>query len=346
MVAMIMMRTLHKDFNRYNDTESKDETQEETGWKMVHGDVFRAPEHPVLLASFVGSGTQVFGMAVITLIFACIGFLSPSNRGGLLTALILLYALMGSWAGYIAARLCKLFKHQAWKNAFLTGGLLPGTVLIVYLVLNTVQWAKQASNAVPFKTLLLIFFLWSCVSIPLVLVGAAIGYKRKVIDVPCKVNAMPRFVPEQRWYLQSWCVILCSGLLPFGAMFMELVFILSSFWQGRVYYVFGFLAVVVLILMITCAEVAIVMVYFQLCYDNYHWWWRSYLLCASSGLHLFLYSLYYLATVLTIRQVTSMVLYVGYMFVASYLFAVCTGTIGFFAAFAFVMRIYSAIKLD
>jgi hypothetical protein len=27
---------------------------------------------------------------------------------------------------------------------------------------------------------------------------------------------------------------------------------------------------------ITCAEITIVMVYFQLCYEDYHWWWRSF----------------------------------------------------------------------
>ena len=38
MVAMIMMRTLHRDFNRYNATEAAEDVEEETGWKLVHGD--------------------------------------------------------------------------------------------------------------------------------------------------------------------------------------------------------------------------------------------------------------------------------------------------------------------
>lgn len=32
---------------------------EETGWKLVHGDVFRAPQHPLFLSSLVGCGVQV-----------------------------------------------------------------------------------------------------------------------------------------------------------------------------------------------------------------------------------------------------------------------------------------------
>lgn len=35
MVAMIMMRTLHRDISKYNQLETADEAQEETGWKLV-----------------------------------------------------------------------------------------------------------------------------------------------------------------------------------------------------------------------------------------------------------------------------------------------------------------------
>ena len=59
--------------------------------------------------------------------------------------------------------------------------------------------------------------------------------------------------------------IVVGGVLPFGAVFIELFFILSSIWLHQFYYVFGFLLLVLLILVITCAEISIVMCYFQLC---------------------------------------------------------------------------------
>lgn len=37
----------------------KYEYQEEFGWKLVHGDVFRPPRRGMLLAVFLGSGAQV-----------------------------------------------------------------------------------------------------------------------------------------------------------------------------------------------------------------------------------------------------------------------------------------------
>ena len=71
--------------------------------------------------------------------------------------------------------------------------------------------------------------------------------------------------------------------MPFGAVFIELYFIMSSVWLQRFYYVFGFLALVLLILLITCAEMAIVLCYFQLCNENYLWQWRAFFNTGSAG---------------------------------------------------------------
>lgn len=64
---MIMVRTLRRDIAKYNADESYDETIEETGWKLVHGDVFRPPKNSRLFAAFVGSGIQIFWMSFITI---------------------------------------------------------------------------------------------------------------------------------------------------------------------------------------------------------------------------------------------------------------------------------------
>ncbi|KAI1898071.1 hypothetical protein AGOR_G00068560 [Albula goreensis] len=79
MVAMILLRTLHKDIARYNQVD-QEEAQEESGWKQVHGDVFRPPQMGMLLSIFLGQGAQITIMTFITLFLACLGFLSPANR--------------------------------------------------------------------------------------------------------------------------------------------------------------------------------------------------------------------------------------------------------------------------
>lgn len=67
MVAMILLRALHKDISRYNAVDAQEDVQEDYGWKLVHGDVFRPPTRSMLLAVFVGSGTQLIAMTALTL---------------------------------------------------------------------------------------------------------------------------------------------------------------------------------------------------------------------------------------------------------------------------------------
>merc|ERR1719203_1956805 len=81
MVAMILLRTLHRDITKYNELASAEEAAEETGWKLVHGDVFRKPRHSKLLAVSIGSGVQILAMSVVTLVFSLFGLLSPAHRG-------------------------------------------------------------------------------------------------------------------------------------------------------------------------------------------------------------------------------------------------------------------------
>ena len=46
---------------------------EESGWKMVAGDVFRPPRSVTLLCVQVGSGIQITASFFITLFFAALG---------------------------------------------------------------------------------------------------------------------------------------------------------------------------------------------------------------------------------------------------------------------------------
>jgi len=348
MVAMIMMRTLHKDLQRYNQLDVAEEAEEETGWKLVHGDVFRPPANPMLLCVSTGTGVQVLGMLMVTMVFAVLGFLSPANRGGLMTALVLLFVFMGVPAGFFSAHLFKTLKGgAAWKqNTVLTATLYPGVVFVIFFVLNFFIWGEASSGAVPFGTLVALLLLWFGISTPLVFLGSYFGYQRKAAEFPVRTNQIPRQVPEQVWYMRPAFSIVVGGVLPFGAVFIELFFIMTSVWQQRFYYVFGFLMLVMVILLITCAEISVVLAYFQLCNEDYGWWWRSLLNSGAAGIYLFGYSFVYFSTQLEVVGAVPTMVYYVYMAVASLCFFLTTGTVGFFAAYTFVWQIYGAVKVD
>ncbi|GLG95782.1 hypothetical protein R5R35_008667 [Gryllus longicercus] len=347
MVAMIMLRTLHKDIARYNQIDSGEDAQEEFGWKLVHGDVFRPPRKGMLLSVLLGSGTQVFFMTLITLAFACLGFLSPANRGALMTCAMVLFVCLGTPAGYVSARIYKSFGGEKWKsNVLLTSMLSPGVVFCLFFIMNLVLWGKGSSAAVPFSTLIALLALWFGVSVPLTFIGAYFGFRKRPIEHPVRTNQIPRKIPEQSIYTQPLPGIIMGGVLPFGCIFIQLFFILNSLWSSQMYYMFGFLFLVFIILVITCSETTILLCYFHLCAEDYHWWWRSFLTSGFTAFYLFVYCNHYFVTKLNIEDAASTFLYFGYTLIIVFLFFLLTGTIGFFACFWFVRKIYSVVKVD
>ena len=91
--------------------EEKQEEREETGWKLVHADVFRPPtDMPMFFCVIVGTGMQLVFCAFFLIVFAAVGFLSPANRGSIMIGMLLLFVLMGAFAGFTSARLYKTFK--------------------------------------------------------------------------------------------------------------------------------------------------------------------------------------------------------------------------------------------
>jgi len=218
--------------------------------------------------------------------------------------------------------------------------------LVLLFFLNFFLWYKGSSGAFPFLTMLAIVALWFCISVPLCFLGSRLAYRQEPITLPGTVSLMVRPIPEQKWYMNPVFSVLTGGILPFGAIFIELFFIMSSIWLHRYYFLFGFLCLVFTILIITCAEMSIVMVYFQLCSEDWRWWWRSYLTSGASAFYMFLYSIFYYATRLDLDGFVPSLLYFGYSLILCLFFFVLTGTIGHCSCFWFVRAIYKAIHSD
>ncbi|XP_065842965.1 transmembrane 9 superfamily member 4-like [Oscarella lobularis] len=346
-VAMIMVRTLRRDIAQYNRDEDAEEAIEETGWKLVHGDVFRPPQYPIIFTSFIGSGVQILSMTLVVLVLAMFGMLSPASRGALMSASIVLYAFMGIFSGFYAGRLYKTMKGIKWKKAaWLTGSLYPSLVLGLSFFMNFFIWGKKSSGAVPITTMIALLCIFFGICLPFVMGGFYFGFRKQAYDHPVRTNQIPRQVPEQIWYLNPMLGVLVSGILPFGAVFIELFFIFSAIWENQFYYLFGILFLVFIILLICCSEITIVLIYFQLCGEDYHWWWRSFFLSGGCSIYVFLYSIYYFYSKLEITEFVPALLYFTYSSLMVATFWLLTGTIGFFATYYFIRQIYGAVKID
>lgn len=337
MVSTILVRTLRKDIARYNrldqlglddfgGTSLEDTVQEDSGWKLVHGDVFRPPKNPMLLSVLVGNGAQLFMMTGFTIAFALLGFLSPSNRGSLATVMVLLYTLFGFVGGYASARTYKFFQGDKWKQNFTYTPLaIPGVVFAIFFLLNLFVWARQSSGAVPFTTMLVIVGIWFVISVPLSVAGSWLGFKSSEAPSPVKTNQIPRQIPPSTGYLRPLPSMLLVGVLPFGAIFVELYFIMNSIWFSKIYYMFGFLFLCYGLMIVTSAAVTVLMIYFLLCAENYHWQWRSFCTSGASAGYVFAYAMLYWVRTLSFTSWTSGVLYLGYSLLISSLWFVLTG---------------------
>ncbi|KAG9135744.1 hypothetical protein Leryth_002457 [Lithospermum erythrorhizon] len=221
-LATILMRVLKNDFVKYAHDEEEADDQEETGWKYIHGDVFRYPKFQSVLAAAIGSGTQLFTMTIFIFILALVGVFYPYNRGALFTALVVIYALTSGIAGYTAASFyCQLEGTNWVRNLLLTGGLFCGPLFLTFCFLNTVAIAYSATAALPFGTIVVIFLIWALVTSPLLVLGGIAGKNSKAeFQAPCRTTKYPREIPPLPWYRAALPQMAMAGFLPFSAIYI------------------------------------------------------------------------------------------------------------------------------
>ncbi|XP_004297804.1 PREDICTED: transmembrane 9 superfamily member 1-like [Fragaria vesca subsp. vesca] len=335
------------DFMYAQDEEAADD-QEETGWKYIHGDVFRFPKYKSLFSAAHGSGTQLFTLTVFIFMLALVGVFYPYNRGALFTALVVIYALTSGIAGYTStAFYCQLEGTNWVRNLLLTGCLFCGPLFLTFCFLNTVAIAYSATAALPFGTIVVIVLIWTLVTAPLLVLGGIAGKNSKAeFHAPCRTTKYPREIPTLPWYRTTVPQMAMAGFLPFSAIYIELYYIFASVWGHRIYTIYSILFIVFLILLIVTAFITVALTYFQLAAEDHEWWWRSFLCGGSTGLFIYGYCLYYYYARSDMSGFMQTSFFFGYMACICYGFFLMLGTVGFRAALFFVRHIYKSIKCE
>jgi transmembrane 9 superfamily protein 3 len=144
---------------------------DESGWKQVHGDVFRPPSNLILFAALLGTGFQLLALAGIVISLALIGTLYVS-RGTTVSAFLAAYALTSFVAGYTGARYYKSSGGGLWKKVMvLTACVFPGVCAVVTAMLNAVAYSYASAAVVTLYSCAVVFAIWAFVSCPLVMLG-------------------------------------------------------------------------------------------------------------------------------------------------------------------------------
>jgi len=347
-LSIILMRVLKNDFTRYMRVdEEEDFAEEETGWKLIHGDVFRFPENKMLFTALLGSGAQLFcmvSMLLMLMLFSVVGV----QRGAIQTAIIFLYALTAGIGGYVSARYYKQLGGTNWVwNTVLCALLFPGPFMCMFIFLNSVADYHDSTAALPVGTILVIFALYILVTFPLTVFGGILGRNRApAFEAPCRTMKVPRQIPNVPWYRHVLTQMFMAGFLPFSAIYIELHYIFASIWGHKIYTLFGILFLAFIMLLAVTSFITVALTYFQLASEDHRWWWRSLFYGGSTGLFVYAYCFFYYYNRSEMSGMLQTSFFFGYMLMVSYAFFMLLGTVGFFSALFFVRHIYKAIKAE
>lgn len=358
LVSMILLRTLRKDYARYNREDSLEDLErelgDEYGWKQVHGDVFRCPAGILYFSSLIGNGVHITVVSLIVALLALIGKMY-TERGGVLSTIIFVYALFSPVNGFIGGRTYLRLGGKNWiLQLFLGSLLMPTLVVIIALGINTLALFYQTSRVLPFLTMLAVFAIIVFVILPLNLVGTvlgrnvgrSIGTSASGMANPCRVNSVPRPIPASKWFTKPLAISFIGGVLPFGSIFIEMYFIFTSFWAYKVYYVYGFTLLVIFILIVVTGCSTVVCTYFLLNAEDYRWQWISFFSGASTAVYVYIYSIYYFLFKTKMFGLFQTAFYFSYMAFFCFALGCMCGAIGYLSANRFVRTIYSTVKIE
>ncbi|XP_024204359.2 transmembrane 9 superfamily member 1 isoform X2 [Pan troglodytes] len=228
---------------------------------------------------------------------------------------------------------------------FLALGTVP--FFLTWSVVNSVHWANGSTQALPATTILLLLTVWLLVGFPLTVIGGIFGKNNaSPFDAPCRTKNIAREIPPQPWYKSTVIHMTVGGFLPFSAISVELYYIFATVWGREQYTLYGILFFVFTILLSVGACISIALTYFQLSGEDYRWWWRSVLSVGSTGLFIFLYSVFYYARRSNMSGAVQTVEFFGYSLLTGYVFFLMLGTISFFSSLKFIRYIYVNLKMD
>jgi hypothetical protein len=349
-LAIILMRVLKNDFMRYMrvDEDTDLNQEEETGWKLIHGDIFRYPGRISLFCAFIGTGAHLFVVTFCLLSLALMSTFHLAKRGAVLTATIIIYALSSGVGGFVSARLYRQLGGLNWVwNTILNALIFPAPLMAVFSFVNTVAIVNTSTAALPVGTILVMLALFVLVTFPLSVIGAIAGRNTASdFEQPCRTTKVPREIPPAPWYRQWMAQMFMAGFLPFSAIYIELHYIFASVWGHKIYTLFGILFLAYVMLIIVTSFICIALTYFQLAMEDHRWWWRSFASGGSTGFFIYAYSFFYYFHRSDMFGFMQTSYYFGYMLIISYAFFLMLGCVGFFSCLFFVRKIYGTIKCE
>ncbi|RCI06966.1 hypothetical protein CU098_012340 [Rhizopus stolonifer] len=251
------------------DIKVYDDVEDYVGWRLVDRDVFRRPVYGGLLPPLMGTGIQLIIVAFGLLFALYRGWYHPAEPTAFaqwFTGLFLIGSVPG---GYSSARVYKVFRGKSWVlNSLLTACIVPTVVLCIIFIVSFFSWSQQSSLAISFTGWMSMISIVIFVLVPCTFFGAYFGEKRERIEYPSRTTQLPRMIPTKRLYQHNFIRAILSGIIPFSAIYLNWHEFLFSMIRGD------------------SSAITVILIFLQLCAEDYHWWWQSFMVGASPAAYM------------------------------------------------------------
>ena len=351
LVILTLNRVLTRDYHRFLQEAALDgfelDITIERGWKTLHGDVFRPPRHIHTLSILSGAGIH---LGIGSLIYASINYFFDFYKGrdSLLSLGFLIFILSSPFSGLFSVSFGRAFGITKWlRIAFGSGFAIPSLLSGIVLCTTTLAYLINPSQAVPIIYLIFGALLIFLIILPLSGFGGYLALKFKWFEGnKCNFSLIPKTVPKLPLYLKWPIICLIIGSLCSTSIFIEVYYILTSIWQYKLFYVWGYLFIVILLVISVSATSTILLIYLLLQNEEYRWQWISFIAPSTTGIFVFIYSIYFYWTKTNIYGFFQIAYYVLYSGAFSVLIGLICGGVGFLSSNLFVHKIFKNLKID
>ena len=319
------IRTLKRDIRRYTTYEDDDDDwidcADEVGWKLLWSDVFRQPAYSCIMMLIIANGTHLLCFIGISIVL----YLTDLPFSWINTQLI--YAFTSYANGYHTIRMAHILDiDTSTKSPYaLYSIILPASILI---------WFNNDVSMLP-------------IIIATLMIMTLIGTQGKYhYYSPCRVNRIPRMIPNQPWYTNKYLNIGIVGIIIFMICKIilrniellkvgDLISEEQELYTSRHFYLLLLITLLVLLLILPLLTTA--MTYMQLNNEDWQWRWRSIFISGSVAIYPLIYAIQSFR--FEINSVANDIILVMGTFLV-------TASIGFNAANYWVHQMYTPIVCD
>lgn len=268
-------------------------------------------------------------------------------------------------------------EDTSWRSVMAaTALLLPAIATPIVVAINAASLQMGTIGGFRMSTILHFLSLWAVTGLPGVLFGTLAGrwWHKKRADN--NSNSTGDWLSRQQWNSLSlllptnkrvfklekglrscwWTMMVAGGIIPFGVVYIECYFVMTSLWDHKFYLVTEIsVGVFVSWFLVTCGVAILVTMSYlnvNLLQDPHQktslppkdWHWQAFRSVAAFGVSLFLYAIYFYRTRTQMTGLFQTTYFFGTMLFLSIVVSLAAGAVGHSAASQIIRLLYSTLE--